>query len=118
MCTGPVVQAWFANRVRKLSGKIYIPIICWLLSFLRGVATIAAGVEALLATSVIAYVVQFRWLLTFILAVGAAVDVIIAAALCFYLKQHRATSFKRTIKMINQTMVWTVGTIFSSDIGR
>jgi hypothetical protein len=117
-CTGPIVQAWFANRVRKLSGKLYVPIICWILSFLRWAATVAAGVEALLATSVITYVTQFRWLLTFILAVGAAVDVIIAAALCFHLKQHRSTSFQRTIKLINQTMIWTVGTIFSSDIGR
>ncbi|KIM82189.1 hypothetical protein PILCRDRAFT_820556 [Piloderma croceum F 1598] len=107
---GPIVQAWFANRVRKLSGKLYVPIICWFLSFLRLAATIAAGVEALLATSVITYVAQFRWLLTFILAVGAAVDVIIAAALCFHLKQHRATSFQRTIKLINQTMIWTIET--------
>jgi hypothetical protein len=72
---------------------------------------VAAGVEALLSPSIIVYETQFKWLLTFILAVGAAVDVIIAAALCFYLKQHRTTSFKRTVKMINQMMLWTVGTV-------
>jgi len=107
---GPLVQAWFAYRVLKLSGKLYIPVLCWFLSFLRCVATVAVGIEALLSTSVLKFEKDFKWLLTFILAVGAAVDVIIAGSLCYFFRQLRATSFHRTVKVINQAMIWTVET--------
>ena len=103
------MQAWFAYRVLRLSGQLFIPILCWFLSFLRCGATVAVGVEALLSTSILQFEIDFKWLLTSILAVGAAVDVIIAASLCYYLRQHRATSFQRTVKVINQMMIWTVG---------
>lgn len=107
---GPLVQAWFAYRVLKLSRKLYIPLLCWFLSFLRCVATVAVGVEALLSTSVHEFERRFKWLLTFILAVGAAVDVIIAGSLCYFFRRLRATLFKRTVKVINQIMIWTVET--------
>jgi hypothetical protein len=107
---GPLVQAWFAYRVLRLSGQLFIPILCWFLSFLRCAATVAVGVEALLSTSILQFEIDFKWLLTSILAVGAAVDVIIAASLCYYLRKHRATSFQRTVKVINQMMIWTVET--------
>ena len=109
---GPLVQAWFAYRVLKLSGKLYIPVLCWFLSFLRCAATVAVGIEALLSTSVLKFEKDFKWLLTFILAVGAAVDVIIAGSLCYFFRQLRATSFHRTVKVINQAMIWTVGTSY------
>jgi hypothetical protein len=117
MTIGPLCQAWFAYRVRKLSGKYYIPVFCWFLSFLRCIATVALGVEALRASSLLGFEVQFKWLLTFILSVGAGVDVIIAFSLCIYLRQHRTTSFKRTVKMINQMMIYTVGTSSSFELG-
>jgi len=107
---GPLVQAWFAYRVLKLSAEAYIPAFCWLLSFLRCAATVAVGIEALLSTNLLVFKVQWKWLLTFILAVGAAVDVIIASSLCYFFRQLRATSFKRTVKVINQMMIWTIET--------
>jgi len=70
---------------------------------------VAVGIEALLATNLLEFKLRFKWLLTFILAVGAAVDVIIAGTLCYFFRQLRATSFKRTVKVINQTMIWTIG---------
>jgi hypothetical protein len=71
---------------------------------------VAVGIEALLSTSVLKFEKDFKWLLTFILAVGAAVDVIIAGSLCYFFRQLRATSFHRTVKVINQAMIWTVET--------
>jgi len=114
---GPLVQAWFAYRVLKLSGTLFIPILCWFLSSLRCGATVTVGIEALLATSVLQFERDYKWLLTSILAVGAAVDVIIAASLCYFLRQHRATSFQRTVKMINQMMIWTIETGLVTSIG-
>jgi hypothetical protein len=107
---GPLVQAWFAYRVQKFSERLYIPVFCWFLSFLRCIATIVAAIEAFPAPSIIVFERQWQWLLTFILTVGAAVDIIIAVSFCYFIKQHRATSFGRTVKTINQLMIWTVET--------
>jgi len=107
---GPLVQAWFAYRVLKFSERLYIPVFCWFLSFLRCVATIVLAIEAFPAPNIIAFERQWQWLLTFILTVGAAVDIIIAVSFCYFIKQHRATSFGKTVKTINQLMVWTVET--------
>jgi hypothetical protein len=114
---GPLVQGWFAYRVKKLSGKVYIPLLCWFLSTLRLLATLAAGIEALFTKSIVQFEVQFKWLLTFILVIGAVVDIIVAVSLCYYLRQHRDHSFPSTVKLINQTMVYTVGTSFLSSPG-
>lgn len=110
------VKAWFAYRVLKFSERLYIPVFCWFLSFLRCVATVVVAIEAFPAPSIIAFERQWQWLLTFILTVGAAVDIIIAVSFCYFIKQHRATSFGRTVKTINQLMIWTVGKLLFTPI--
>jgi hypothetical protein len=114
---GPLVQAWFAYRVLKFSERLYIPVFCWFLSFLRCVATIVAAIEAFPAPNIITFETQWQWLLTFILTVGAAVDIIIAVSFCYFIKQHRSTSFGRTVKTINQLMIWTVETGLVTSVG-
>jgi len=112
MCSafiGPLVQAWFAYRVLKFSGSFYIPIACWFLSALRCASTIAVAVEAIQAAGgdVIEFERTYRWLLIFILTVGAAVDILIAASLCYYFRKHAKKSgvFSKTM---NQLMLWTI----------
>lgn len=107
--TGPLVQAWFAYRVLKFSQQLYIPVFCWVLSFLRCVATIVTSIKAFMAPSIVEYEQKQQWILTFILAVGAVVDVVIAASLCYYLRKYRTNSFRTTVKLVNQVMIWTIG---------
>lgn len=38
---------------------------------------------------------DWQWLITFVLAIGASVDLLLAVSLCFYLKKRRDSSFKR-----------------------
>ena len=111
MCSafiGPVVQAWFAYRVLKFSGSFYIPVACWFLSALRCASTISVAIEALQGGEVRAFEDTYRWLLIFILAVGAAVDILIAASLCYYFRKHSRAGgvFAKTM---NQLMIWTIG---------
>lgn len=103
------MQAWFAYRVLRFSGQFYIPVICWFLSFLRCVATFTVAIAAIQAPSIVDFIHKWKWLLIFILTVGAAVDIIIAASLCFYLGRYKERGFRRTVKLINQLMLWTVG---------
>ncbi|KAF7964569.1 hypothetical protein HWV62_5600 [Athelia sp. TMB] len=112
MCSafiGPVVQAWFAYRVLKFSGSFYIPVACWFLSALRCASTISVAIEALQGGEVRAFEETYRWLLIFILAVGAAVDILIAASLCYYFRKHSRAGgvFAKTM---NQLMIWTIET--------
>ncbi|KAF8148391.1 hypothetical protein B0H34DRAFT_802933 [Crassisporium funariophilum] len=107
---GPVVQAFFAERVRVVSGKLIIPIICWTLSAVRlGMSAAAAG-EAFQMTSLSSFQKEFKWLLTTVLAVGCAVDVLVAGALCYYLNQQKSNSHERTAIMIDKIIAWTVQT--------
>ena len=39
---------------------------------------------------------EWQWLLTALLGVGACVDVVLAASLCFYLRKRRLTTFERS----------------------
>ncbi|KZP10132.1 hypothetical protein FIBSPDRAFT_852030 [Athelia psychrophila] len=106
---GPLVQAWFAYRVLKFSGSFYIPVLCWFLSAMRCASTISVAVEALQGGNVAAFEHTYRWLLIFILAIGAAVDILIAASLCYYFRQHGKRSGVYA-KTMNQLMLWTIET--------
>ncbi|KAF8148434.1 hypothetical protein B0H34DRAFT_802967 [Crassisporium funariophilum] len=107
---GFIVQGFFAERVRILSKKRLIPIICWLLVTIQYAMHIAAAAEAFKMTSLAQYEKEWKWLLTCVLGIGAAVDLTIAAALCYYLRQQKLNSLARTAIMIDKIIAWTIQT--------
>ncbi|KAJ6546339.1 hypothetical protein B0H10DRAFT_1736755, partial [Mycena sp. CBHHK59/15] len=92
---GPCVQAFFSFRIYMLSKSLYIPCICWTLSFLRMVGSVAVFILALQMVSLASYEAQWGWLLNTILAIGAAVDLIIASTLVYLLSKQRDLAHKR-----------------------
>lgn len=56
-----------------------------------------AFAEALAMDSLAQYESQWGWLLTTILAIGASLDLVIAATLVFYLTQQRSGAYKRSV---------------------
>ncbi|KAG6848259.1 hypothetical protein H0H93_001811, partial [Arthromyces matolae] len=105
---GPAVQAFFANRIRILSGKWIVPCICWGLSFLRFMSVMAIVGAAVRTRSVVGFRSQWMWLLVTSLAISAAVDVIIAAALCYYLWRRRQIALGGTKRVVDQLIAWTI----------
>jgi len=108
-----IAQCVYAWRVYKFSRSIYIPVICWTLS----TYTLAVG----LIISKLAYNVTFlqfgtlqttwRWVGLSFFITTAICDIIIAAAMCYFLYQRRPKSTKltgRTTRIIDHLMVWTV----------
>ncbi|CAK5263788.1 unnamed protein product [Mycena citricolor] len=104
-----IVQIFFANRIRALTGRWPITVICWFLTLLRAVCTLAILAVTLRPGATITQLEgQFQWLLTVALSLGVAVDVIIAAALCHCLYGLRGKSGAVTKKMVDTMIVWTL----------
>ncbi|KAJ3858910.1 hypothetical protein EV359DRAFT_68620 [Lentinula novae-zelandiae] len=113
----PLAQTYFAFRIWKLSKSPFIPCLCIALAFLRLLGSVVAAVQAFKMTTIIEYELQWKWLLTCILAVGASVDVIIALTLVFNLKNQRENAFASTIKVVDKLIAWTIQTGALTSIG-
>ncbi|KAJ3512183.1 hypothetical protein NLJ89_g3670 [Agrocybe chaxingu] len=72
--------------------------------------SLVASAEAFRMTTLEQYQEDWKWLLTTVLAMGAATDIIVAAALCFYLRAQRSTSHEKTVTMIDKIIAWTIQT--------
>ncbi|KAJ7108853.1 hypothetical protein C8R43DRAFT_184958 [Mycena crocata] len=107
---GPCVQAFFSFRIYVLSKKLYVPCVCWLLSFLRMVGSVSVFILALEMVSLASYEAQWGWLLTTILAVGAGVDLIIASTLVYLLSKKRDLGHKSTAATVDKLIKWTIET--------
>ncbi|KAJ3804622.1 hypothetical protein F5876DRAFT_70477 [Lentinula aff. lateritia] len=113
----PLAQTYFAFRIWKLSKSPFIPCLCITLASLRLLGSVVAAVQAFKMTTIIEYELQWKWLLTCILAVGASVDVIIALTLVFNLKNQRENAFASTIKIVDKLIAWTIQTGALTSIG-
>ncbi|KAF9461421.1 hypothetical protein BDZ94DRAFT_1237672 [Collybia nuda] len=110
-----IVQGFFAFRIYRLSGTIYICAICWILFLLRLVGSLALAVEAFIDVSrvpnMITIMTEFQWLLCLVFIIGAVADVIITASLCYYLRRLAPRQqFKTTSQVLNSLLVWAIRT--------
>lgn len=81
-------QAFFCFRVRKFSKRWIVASVCFIAAFVRLILFIMVGVLGLIITDFHEFQARWGWL-------GAATDVVIALAMCYYLRQHRASAFAR-----------------------
>ncbi|CAK5272513.1 unnamed protein product [Mycena citricolor] len=103
-----VRQVFFANRIRVLSGKWFITVICWFLTLLRAICTFAMlGVTLHIAT-LSELEVHYQWLMAIALSLGVAVDVIVAGAMCWCLMTIRTDSITFTRQMVDTLILWTL----------
>lgn len=84
-------QGFFAYRIRLLSGRLHISLVCWGLCILRFVGGMALAAEAFLdiprEPDYFQLQDNYGWLITSALNVGVAVDLLITVSLCFYIRQ-------------------------------
>ncbi|KAF8879714.1 hypothetical protein BD779DRAFT_1124334 [Infundibulicybe gibba] len=110
-----IVQGFFAYRIRSLSENLYISSLCWVLSFLRFLGGIAFTIEKCLDMSrgpdYFMFKDRFGWLITSVLSVGATVDLIVAASLCYYLNRLISpVTIRRTVQIVDRLISWTIQT--------
>ncbi|KAJ6457125.1 hypothetical protein C8R47DRAFT_1082153 [Mycena vitilis] len=111
-----IVQVFFANRIRVLSGRWFVTIICWALTFLRAVCTFAMLAVTLSIATLGDLEIKYQWLMATGLSLGVGVDVIVASSLCYCLWEMRSVSAKQTRQMVDTLIVWTIG--HSADFDR
>ncbi|KAF8225186.1 hypothetical protein L208DRAFT_438001 [Tricholoma matsutake] len=105
---GLIVVCFFARRVWRLSGNIWITVIIVILAFVHLILGIVSTVEGFTLVDA----KMFRkliWLTSVGLGSAAAADVIIACALCYYLLKNR-TEFERTNSIITTLIMYTLTT--------
>ncbi|KAJ7302612.1 hypothetical protein DFH08DRAFT_826495 [Mycena albidolilacea] len=102
-----VVQVFFANRVRIVSGHCNIMLLCCFLSLLRFACSMGMLVVTLQHGLAILQV-KYRWLMAAGLSLGATVDVIIAVSMCCCLWQLRRSMFHRSRQMADMIMAWSI----------
>ncbi|KAJ7788991.1 hypothetical protein B0H14DRAFT_251192 [Mycena olivaceomarginata] len=109
-----LIQTFFANRVRVLSGQWYIMALACVLGLLRFVGHMS--IAALLLKYVRATIIlEWRWLVTTSLSLDLSVDILITASLCFCLWNMRSCESKRTRSMVDTLILWAIeSTILTS----
>ncbi|KAJ7881865.1 hypothetical protein B0H13DRAFT_2048889 [Mycena leptocephala] len=105
-----LVQGFFANRVRVLSGRWLIPVICWALTILRITCNLAMMVIQWENPNVSTLQVKFRWLMAMALSLGVTVDIVITVSMCYWLWRIRRSNYEPTRKMVDTLLVWSVET--------
>jgi len=110
-----LIQGFFAYRIRLLSGRIHISLVCWALCFLRFLGGMALSAEAFLdiprEPDYFRLQDTYGWLITSALFVGAVLDVIIAVSLCFYIRQlYTPYNLPRSEELIHRLVAWTIQT--------
>lgn len=111
-----LVQGFFAWRIFRLSERLHISMVCWVLSLFRFGSGLALAGESYLsvpkqAINTFALTDNFGWLITLAVTVGAFVDVLIALTLCYYIKSFAPSSpSKRVVALVNRLMAWTIQT--------
>ncbi|KAJ7059567.1 hypothetical protein C8F01DRAFT_1144988 [Mycena amicta] len=104
-----IVQTFFANRVRILSGRWYIMAIASTLSTLRFVANMSTF-ALLWKYERVTIILEEpgHWLVTSALSLGLAVDILITASMCYYLQMLRGADSKRLQHMVESLILWSI----------
>lgn len=77
---------------------------------MRCVLVIYAGAVAITATSYAEFVAHMHVWVTVLLALGAAIDVVIAGAMIYFLLTKRERSHMRTARLIDRLIAFTLRT--------
>ncbi|KAJ3892011.1 hypothetical protein GG344DRAFT_64927 [Lentinula edodes] len=95
-----VVQAFYILRIYRFLNVLYIPLVLWVLCFLRFVSSYAAVGFVIEAVSVTMFELQWNWLFTVNFVVGAFVDVAVAGILVFKLWRGRREAMKSVVAVL------------------
>ncbi|KAJ3848271.1 hypothetical protein EV368DRAFT_68419 [Lentinula lateritia] len=95
-----VVQAFYILRIYRFLNVLYIPLVLWVLCFLRFVSSYAAVGFVIEAVSVTMFELQWNWLFTTNFVVGAFVDVAVAGILVFKLWRERREAMKSVVAVL------------------
>ncbi|KAJ7291979.1 hypothetical protein C8J57DRAFT_1492454 [Mycena rebaudengoi] len=103
-----IVQVFFAHRIRKLSGRWEITIICWVLAFLRAGCAFGSLGITLHVKQLSELQEKYKFLAVSTLSLGASVDVIISVSISYLLWTMRTSGVNETRRMVDTLVLWTI----------
>ncbi|KAL0952351.1 hypothetical protein HGRIS_006631 [Hohenbuehelia grisea] len=104
-----MVHFFFARRI-WIMGLPKGAILCYMLISIQFVANFATGCIALTYNVSTQFIVDYEWLLTTYISLGATIDALIPIFLCYLLWPARDIGVKRTTSLVDKIMVWTIQT--------
>jgi hypothetical protein len=90
-----VSEGWFTYRLYRFTKTVPLPIFCATLSLLRFGGSTGLFAISLAGPTIQSYLIREKWLIEAVVILGAAVDVILAVALCYHLSFWRKADFRR-----------------------
>ncbi|KAF7364171.1 O-methylsterigmatocystin oxidoreductase [Mycena sanguinolenta] len=113
-----IVQIFFANRVRILSGNPAILLLALVFSLFSLVVGLISEAQLWTSTAAIATLeVKMRWVRIAGMAVTPILDILIASSLCFCLWRRREEEFRhKTHKILDTLMIWTIETTLLTSV--
>ncbi|KAJ7146864.1 hypothetical protein C8R44DRAFT_758369 [Mycena epipterygia] len=112
-----LVQLFFGNRIRVLSGHWRIMVLCLFLTLLRFTCDVALTIAFWVSPSGFSVLrSNVHWEMITASSVGPVVDGVIAVSMCFCLWRLRRSGFKRTQRMVDTLIVWTVETTLITSV--
>lgn len=109
-----IVQSFFSLRTWRLlpSPYRYIGLFCIIASVVRcGFSTWLSEI-ALTATSLVGYLVKNQWLITMLLSMGGALDVVVALSMMYFFLTKRKNALQTTTRVVDRLVGFTVRTGF------
>ncbi|KAJ7494354.1 hypothetical protein B0H11DRAFT_933581 [Mycena galericulata] len=89
------VQGFFALRIYRFSGRLYIPCLSWILTIVRSVCSLKIFVAGLRMVSFVDLEAHISGLLDAAWSINAVNDLLIAISLVYFLYRRRATAKNR-----------------------
>ncbi|KAJ6481288.1 hypothetical protein C8R47DRAFT_594998 [Mycena vitilis] len=111
------VQTFFVYRLRVLSGKWLIPIICWTLNLVRLGSLILLSGLLFHDPTITLLTTQYKWEVALSSALGPTVDIIFAGSLVYFLWHRRNPDIPHASrKIVDTIIIWTVETTLLTTI--
>ncbi|KAH0588364.1 hypothetical protein H2248_004221 [Termitomyces sp. 'cryptogamus'] len=104
------MQGFSAHRIYILSSQWIIPVIAWVLCFLRFTSLLTLAVICHGTLNLMASKEEWEWLFVITLIFSTSNDVLITVSLCYYLWTYRGGTLARMKTIIDKLILWTIQT--------
>ncbi|KAF7359728.1 hypothetical protein MVEN_00697400 [Mycena venus] len=104
------VLGFFSFRIYTLSKKPYIPILIFLITSVRLVASLVTFIVTLRLPSLQSYTAHWGWLSIAQWCASVVNDVLTTAALVVLLYNQRTSAQRKTVALVDKIIVWTIET--------
>lgn len=105
-----IVQSFYVFRLWRLTGNVFLPILCQILSVIAQIAAFLLTGRAISMTDLTNFGNNQMPLIELSFVARAVCDLITTAGIAWGLKMKRDSKIKDTVTMVDRLIVWTIET--------